>query len=64
VDCIGAGDVFCGAFLVRYMETKDVYQSGLFASAAASISCEGRGIHSIPQRNEVIDRIRKYEMNY
>jgi sugar/nucleoside kinase (ribokinase family) len=57
VDCIGAGDVFCGAFLVRYLETKDAYEAGVFASGAASLSCQGRGIASIPTRKRVIERI-------
>jgi hypothetical protein len=59
IDPTGAGDVFCGAFLVRYHETKDVYKSGLFASAAASIVCEGKGTLGIPTRKEIEERIKK-----
>lgn len=59
IDPTGAGDVFCGAFLVRYHETKDVYRSGLFASAAASMVCEGKGTLGIPTRKEIEERIKK-----
>jgi sugar/nucleoside kinase (ribokinase family) len=58
VDCIGAGDIFCGAFLVRYFETKDVYEAGIFASAAASLSCEATGISSIPTRREITEKVK------
>jgi len=35
VDTTGEGDVYCAAFISEYLRTKNVYISGLYASAAA-----------------------------
>lgn len=43
VDATGAGDVYCAAFLSEYLRTEDLYKSGLFASAAATILIEKTG---------------------
>ena len=53
VDTTGAGDVFHGAFLVRWLETGDVRRSIRFASAAAALKCRKPGGRSgIPDRRE------------
>ncbi len=39
VDTTGAGDVFHGAFLVRYLETRDTSESIRFAQAASALKC-------------------------
>ena len=43
VDTTGAGDVFHGAFLVKWLETEDVCACLRFASAAAALKCEKPG---------------------
>ena len=42
-DPTGAGDTYAGAFITKYLEGNDLYHSGLFASAAASIKVENTG---------------------
>lgn len=53
VDPTGAGDVFATALMVRYRETKDVWDAARFASAAASLVVEGIGVEGVPTRAAV-----------
>jgi sulfofructose kinase len=54
VDTLGAGDVFHGAFTLRWVETGDVIESMRFASAAAAIKCTRfGGLMGAATRNEV-----------
>lgn len=51
VDTTGAGDVFHGAFLARYLETNDSVTSLRFAAAVAAMKCQMPGGRSgIPTR--------------
>jgi len=59
VDKTGAGDVYATAFAIRYFETKDILESGLFASAAASFVVEEFGTINIAERNKVEKRVEK-----
>ncbi|GMR09678.1 MAG: hypothetical protein BMS9Abin28_0498 [Anaerolineae bacterium] len=43
VDVTGAGDAFCGGFLVGLSETDDVFEAGLRGSVSASLAIEGAG---------------------
>ncbi len=43
IDTTGAGDAFCGAFLVEYLRSRDLRQAARFASAAASLMIEETG---------------------
>ncbi len=43
IDPTGAGDVYAGSFITEYSRTKNLKESGLFASAAASIMVEQVG---------------------
>lgn len=56
IDPTGAGDVFAAAFLARYAETSDPYESVEFAAAAAACSVEGVGISRIPDRAAIAAR--------
>ena len=57
VDATGAGDVWAAAFAIRLAETRDVMVAASFASAAAAMSIEHRGMLGIPTRNEVTARM-------
>jgi bifunctional ADP-heptose synthase (sugar kinase/adenylyltransferase) len=62
VDPTGAGDVFATAFLIRYHETHDIVDSGIFAACAASFVIERKGIKGVPFLNEVEARMNEYRM--
>ncbi len=59
VDPTGAGDVFAAAFLIRLRETAqssgdgDPWEAARFANVVASFSVEGRGVSTIPSREQV-----------
>lgn len=44
VDPVGAGNAYCGALLVGWVETHDLGQAGLYASVAASFLVEQHGL--------------------
>ena len=56
-DPTGAGDVFAAAYIVRYSETGDVLTAAQFASAAAALAVEGRGVESIGDRAQIEARL-------
>lgn len=60
IDPTGAGDIFAGAFLVRYHETDDPAQSARFASAAAACSVEAPGLDAVPQREQIEARMNEH----
>ena len=60
VDPTGAGDIFAGAFLVRYYETEDPAQSARFASAAAACSVAAPGLEAVPQREQIEARMNEH----
>ncbi len=53
IDPTGAGDIFAAAFFIRYRETRDFIQAGLFANACASLSVMKIGLEGIPELSEV-----------
>ena len=57
VDATGAGDVWAAAFAIRLVETDDVTLAANFASVAAAMSVERRGLLGIPTRDQVIARM-------
>ena len=60
VDPTGAGDVFASAFTVRLHETGDATEAARFASAAAALSVQGRGVEAVASR-EAIDAFLRRE---
>jgi len=56
VDKTGSGDVYTTAFAIKYFETENELDSGLFASAAASFVVEDFGTNNIVERNNVEKR--------
>ena len=44
VDPVGAGNAYCGGFLVGWLETGDLVQAGLFGTVAASFLVEQIGV--------------------
>jgi len=59
VDPTGAGDCFGAAFLIRLQETGDVLEAARFASCVGSFVVEGEGIQGIPNREQVLERMRR-----
>jgi len=59
VDPTGAGDVFGAAFLIRYLQTEDLIQAGLFASAAAALSMAEFGTAAVPSAQEASRSVKK-----
>ena len=57
VDATGAGDVWAAAFAINLSETRDVAFAANFASAAAALSIEHRGMLGIPTRDAVTARM-------
>lgn len=53
VDPTGAGDVFATAFLIRLAETGDAIHATRFANIVASMSVEGVGVSTVPERARV-----------
>ena len=58
VDATGAGDVWAAAFAINLAETRDIAFAANFATAAAAMSIEHRGMQGIPARNAVTARMR------
>jgi len=60
VDPTGAGDVYAGSFITEYLQSRNVSEAALFASAAASIKVEQVGpdfqlqLSSVNERKEAI----------
>jgi sugar/nucleoside kinase (ribokinase family) len=58
IDPTGCGDVFSAAFVIKYFETKDLMESGFFASAAASYVVEDFGTKNIVDKSKVDERFK------
>ncbi len=57
VDPTGAGDGFCGAFLVEYRRTGSPIDACRFASAAASLLVEGPGVEGAATEDRIRERM-------
>ncbi len=59
IDTVAAGDVFCGAFAVKYNERAPIGECIRYANCAAAISTTRRGAQSsIPDKEEVIKMMK------
>lgn len=60
-DLTGAGDSFCGAFAVGYLETGDPLQAALYGTVSASFIIEGfGGLHALKiGRSQAEERLAK-----
>ena len=56
-DPTGAGDTYAAGFMVEYLRSKDLYQSGLFASCTASLWVEGIGPYIKITEEKVKERV-------
>ncbi len=53
-DQTGAGNTYCGAFLVGWLETQDLAEAAIYGGVAASFSLETVGVaESPPDFNEI-----------
>lgn len=62
-DLTGAGDSFCGGFLVGYAETGDVVQAALYGTVSASFVIEGfGGLHALKaSRSQAETRLKELQ---
>jgi len=58
VDRTGAGDTFFSAFMIKYLESNDIFEAGYFASAAASYVVEGLGASNFGTNEEILNRMK------
>lgn len=56
-DPTGAGDVFIGAFLLKYLESRNPLKSAIFASSAASFIVEDVGFRNLPTYEMIYERM-------
>ena len=59
IDVTGAGDGFIAAFVIRLVETGDLFESCTFANAMGSLVVERSGLREMPSREEVDARVRR-----
>jgi sugar/nucleoside kinase (ribokinase family) len=60
VDPTGAGDVFAAAFLVHYHREGDPWEAAAAATCAASMSVEGEGWSTVPERAALAAALAAY----
>ena len=59
VDTTGAGDVYHGAYCIRYLETQDPMECMRFAAAVSALKClKIGGRTGIPTRDRVEDFLK------
>ncbi len=63
-DPTGAGDVYASVFLAKHIESGDLLESGLYASASASIKAEKTGPFFEVDLNEVEHRVKTLKKLY
>ncbi len=65
IDSTGAGDAYCGGFVVGYYETGSIREAGVYGTASASFAIEGFGaLHLLEvNKNELIKRANALRKN-
>ncbi|MBU7048350.1 MAG: bifunctional hydroxymethylpyrimidine kinase/phosphomethylpyrimidine kinase [Theionarchaea archaeon] len=58
-DPTGAGDTYAAGFMVKYLQSKNLYESGLFASCTASLWVESVGPCITITHEKVNERVEK-----
>ena len=56
----GAGDVFAVAFVLKYAESKDLFESVAYGNVASSLSIEGVGVEQLPRTEDIERRLEIY----
>ena len=60
-DPTGAGDVFAATFLVEYQRVGDPWLAAAAAACAGSLSVEGEGWATVPDRGRLATTLKEYE---
>ncbi len=60
IDATGAGDVFAAAFMVEYRRHGDPWEAAAAAACAASLSVEGEGWATVPDRQALDAALADY----
>ena len=60
IDATGCGDVYAIGFLLEYMRSSNLKQSGLFAATCSSFNVETSGPYNFPSRLDVETRMHEY----
>jgi sugar/nucleoside kinase (ribokinase family) len=65
VDSTGAGDAYCGGFVVGYHETGSILEAGIYGTASASFAIEDFGAFHLLEvdRKEIIKRANELRKN-
>jgi sugar/nucleoside kinase (ribokinase family) len=60
IDSTGCGDVYSVGFLIEYMRSSNLKQSGLFAATCSSFNVETSGPYNFPSRLDIERRMKRY----
>ncbi|MHA1137207.1 MAG: carbohydrate kinase family protein [Candidatus Thorarchaeota archaeon] len=60
IDSTGCGDVYSIGFLLEYVQTSNLKQSGFFAATCSSFNCEMSGPYNFPSRLDIERRMKRY----
>ena len=64
VDPTGAGDVFAATFLVEYDRSGDPWRAAAAAACAGSLTVEGEGWVTVPDRSALDIALAEYRPDY
>ena len=62
IDVTGAGDSFCGGFMVGFVQTGDPAQAVAYGLVSASLVIEGYGaLYAISRRSDALSRLQEFQ---